>query len=264
MLASNGIHAGGAGLPDFGIASAGRFGKLPHPIPAFGRVERDHAGSADLLVGPESPADVVFLHHLAEGGLPLGSVVAGFAHVHQESGLVAELDDGADGVGGRGALVAVAGVHDLVVKGPIAEDPEIAVPLRSSQEDDVVPVHFADGGDSPFMQGLEQGVELILIFKIGSDGLVDQFVAEDDGFVLVVGGDPLPDVAEQGLRGFAPEKPGIAVTVIDVGTGLSARGVVHVQDQVQAVFAAPIHAAVHEQEAVPAAFRTHVVFVKSL
>lgn len=65
------------------------------------------------------------------------------AHVHRQLGLVAEVDDALYGSLGWFASVAMAGVHDLVVKLPIAERFEVAIPLGTAQQDDVVLVYLS-------------------------------------------------------------------------------------------------------------------------
>ena len=74
-------------------------------------------------------------------------------------------------------------------------------------------------------------------------------------------GDSLPDVAEQPAGRLAFEQPGIAVAVVDVVARLPARRIMHVQDQVQAVLPAPLHAGIDPVETVLAGGQAHVVLV---
>ena len=73
---------------------------------------------------------------------------------------------------------------------------EVTVPLRATQQDDMVGVCLADGGCGSFIQRFQLAVQLFHIAEIGSDRLICQFVAEDNRLVLVIGCNLFPDVAE--------------------------------------------------------------------
>ena len=53
----------------------------------------------------------------------------------------------------------MTGVHDLLVELPVVEHKEEAVPMGTSQQDDVILVYLADGLHTAFVEGLQHGVE---------------------------------------------------------------------------------------------------------
>ena len=114
----------------------------------------------------------------------------------------------------------------------------------------MISVNLADFGHSPFVQRLQVPVQLVLVLEEMRDRLVDKLVSENDRFVTVAGRDIFPNVAEQLLRRFALEKPGVAVAVIDIVARLATGSVVHVEYQIQIVVAAPFHHTVHTRKAV--------------
>ena len=188
--------------------------------------------------------------------------MAYLTHVHGQVHAVAEVDNRLDGSLGRFASVTVAGVHYLVVELGVLERLEITVPLRTAQQDDVVVVHLADGGYTFLIYIFQLAVEFLHVLEVRSNGLVEEFVTEDDRFVLVAVGYPAPDVTVELLADFAVEQPGIAVAVVDVVARLSAGGVVHVEDEVQVRFAAPLYQAVHAGKAVLVGSQPHIVLVR--
>jgi len=119
-----------------------------------------------------------------------------FAHIHGEVYPVAEVDNLLDGCFGGVASVTMAGVHDFIVEGGVGEWAEVTVPLRATQQDDMVGVCLADGGCGSFIQRFQLAVQFFHIAEIGSDRLICQFVAEDNRLVLVIGCNLFPDVAE--------------------------------------------------------------------
>ena len=101
-------------------------------VPIGRLLDAHHTRVVNLLVGPESISDVGFLHGRAEVGLPLVGIVTDLAHVHRQLGLVTEVDDALDGLGGRLTSIAVAGVHNLIVELPVVEWLEVTVPLGTA------------------------------------------------------------------------------------------------------------------------------------
>ena len=148
-------------------------------------------------------------------------------------GLVSEVDDALDGCFGGIASIAMASVHHLVIEDPVVERLEVAIPLSTTQENDVVVVYFTDSLGGTLVETFELGIQLRLQFlgKHGGDRLVHQFVTEDDRFVLVSVGDGLPNLAELLLTSFAHEEPRITISIVDIVAGLTARAVVHVEDE---------------------------------
>ena len=155
-----------------------------------------------------------------------------FTHIHRQIDTVSELDEVADCLFGGVAAIAVASVHDFVIVGRIFERLEIAVPLRTADEHDVIGIHLANCLHRAFVERLEQCVERIHVFKVWGYWLIDEFIAEDYSFILVMESDFLPDIAEKSLALFALKQPGIAVTVVDIVAGLSAGCVVHVENKI--------------------------------
>ena len=133
--------------------------------------------------------------------------------------------------------------------------------MGTTQEDDVVLVHLADGLHTTLVKGLEQQVEGVLVFEIMGDGLVHQLVAEDGGLTLVAVGNLTPDVTEELLALLALEQPGVSMTIIDVIARLTARAVVHVEDEIEVVDLAPAHHGVDALVAVFLPCQSHIVLV---
>ena len=126
----------------------------------------------------------------------------------------------------------------------------------------MVRIDLADGLYRPFVQRFELGIQFVHGLKVGGYRLIDEFIAQDDRLVLVTLGNTLPDVAEELLALLALEKPGVAVAVVDVIARLSARRIMHVEDEVEMVVAAPVHDAVDAGKAVLLRAQTHVIFVR--
>lgn len=107
----------------------------------------------------------------------------------------------------------------------------------------MVVIHLSDCPGSPLVDTFELGIHLCLklLAEHGGYWLVHQFITQYHRFVLVSLGYSLPDVAEELLACFTLEKPGITMSIVDIVACLSARAVVHVQNQMQAVFAAPFY-----------------------
>ena len=187
--------------------------------------------------------------------------MACLTHIHGQTRLVAEVDVVLDGLGCGVAAIAVAGVHDVVIKLPVVEHVEVGIPAGTAQQDHVVGVHLADGAHGTLVQRLEQLVQLLLVLEIVGDRLVHQFVAQNHGLVLVTESDALPDVAEQLLAGLALEQPGIAMAVIDIVARLSAGAVVHVENQVESRGTAPTHHRVDAGKTVLVLGPSHIVLV---
>ena len=187
--------------------------------------------------------------------------MAGLTHIHGQTRLVTEVDVILDGLGCGVATIAVTGVHDVVIKFPVAEHVEVGVPAGTAQQDHVVGVHLADGLDGAHVERLELLVQLLLVLKVVGDGLIHQLIAENHWFVLVAGGNSLPDVDKQLLARLALEQPGIAMAVVDVVARLSAGTVVHVENQVETRVTAPVHHRVDAGKAVLILGAAHVVLV---
>ena len=196
-------QAAGLGLVGTGFAELleGATGclRIAHDdvFPAFRAQNGVHARAVQLLVGPESVANVLLFHHPDEISLPLVAVVTYLTHVHGQVGLLLVTDVVADGCGCGITAVAVAGVHDFIVERPVGEHEEVGIPTGSTQQDDVVLVGLPDGLRGSLVERLQKQVEGVLIGKIVGNGLVHQLIAQDDGLVPVVTGYALPDVAEQ-------------------------------------------------------------------
>lgn len=231
------------------VGTAIGIGEVDHSLPALRHRIAVHAGVAHLLVWPIGVADVVLAHGAAEVGLPLHGVVTKFTHIHRAIGLVAEVDIRLDGLLGGRATVAMAGVHELRVELPVGEALEGAIPLRTAEQDDVVGIDLADHGSDALIKRLDQLVELLLVLKVVGERLVDELVTQDGGLGLVTVGNHAPDAAILLLCLLAFEEPGVAVAVVDVVARLSARGIVHVEDEVEIVGLAPRDDAVDAREA---------------
>ncbi len=126
----------------------------------------------------------------------------------------------------------------------------------------MVVVYLADGGYSFLIYIFQLRVEFFHVLEVRGNGLVEEFVTEDDRFVLVAVGYPAPDVAIELLAGFAVEQPGITVAVVDVVARLSAGGVVHVEDEIQVRLTTPVYKAVYAGKAVLGGGQPHIVLVR--
>ena len=187
--------------------------------------------------------------------------MARLAHIHGQARLVAEVDVILDGLGRGVATVAVTGVHDVVIEGPVAEHVEVGVPAGTAHQDHVVGVHLADSLDGTHVERLELLIQFLLVLEVMGDRLVHQFIAQNHRLVLVAGGDALPDVDEQLLARLALEQPGIAMAVVDVVARLSARTVMHVENEVKTRGTAPVHHRIDAGKAVLILGTAHVVLV---
>ena len=230
-------------------------------VPSLRTLDAHHARAIDFLIGPERVADVRLLQHPHEVALPLHRVVAELTHIHRALNGVAEVDVVTDGLSGSRTSIAVAGVHQLIIVRGIVEHPEEAVPMGAAQQDDVVLVDLANGFHTALVERLQQGVERVLVAEVVSDRLVHQLVAQDDGLLLVAVGYLAPNLAEELLRRFALEEPGIAVPIIDVVARLSAWAVVHIEDEIEPVGTAPTDDAVDALVAILCACLAHIVLV---
>ena len=155
-----------------------------------------------------------------------------FAHVHGQIHAVAELDEMCDSLLACTSAIAMAGVHEFVVVGRVFKWCKIAVPLRTSEENDVVGIYFADSFHAALVQRLYKGVERIFVFPVVWDRLIDKFVAENCGLVLVAVGNIAPNVAHQLLALLALKEPGVTIAVVDVVARLSAGCIVHVENEI--------------------------------
>ena len=126
----------------------------------------------------------------------------------------------------------------------------------------MVAVYLANGLYGPFVERFELLVQLFFVLKVMGDGLVHQLVAKNHRFVLVASGDALPDVAEELLTALAFKEPRIAVAVVDVIARLTARTVVHVENQVESVGTAPTHHIVDTLETIMTSCHTHVILIR--
>ncbi len=185
----------------------------------------------------------------------------GLAHIHRQPRLVAEVDVILDGLGRGITTVAVTGVHDVVIKFPVAEHVEVGVPAGSTQQNHVIGVHLADGLDCPLVERLEFLVQFLFVLKVMGYRLIHQLITENHRLVLVAGCDALPDVDEQLLARLTLKQPGVTMTIVDVVTRLSAWTVVHVENQIEASGTAPVHHRVDAGKAVLFLGATHVVLV---
>ena len=82
-----------------------------------------------------------------------------------------------DGLLGGRSAIAMTGVHQLVIVAGIVEHPEETVPMSPTQEDDVILIDLTDGLHTTLIEGLQQGVERILVLEIVGNGLVHQLIA---------------------------------------------------------------------------------------
>src|ERR1700676_2414912 len=80
--------------------------------------------------------------------------------------------------------------------------------------------------------------------------LIQEVVAEDSRFIAVVRRNPAPDGDGVRLCFSAAVEPWIAPAVVDVRARLSARGAVHIEDDVNAILARPFDESVENAEAV--------------
>ena len=155
----------------------------------------------------------------------------------------------------------MAGVHDVVVEGPVGEHVEVGVPTCTAQQNHVILIHLADGLDRALVERLKLLVQFLLVLEVVGNRLVHQLIAENHRFVLVAGGDALPDVDEQLLAGLALKQPRIAMAVVDVVTRLTSGAVMHVENQVETLGTTPFHHRIDTGKAVLPFGEAHIVLV---
>ena len=125
----------------------------------------------------------------------------------------------------------------------------------------MVRVYFADYRSHSLVKRFQLCVKFVYIIEIWGDRLVYEIIRDNYRFILIILGDALPDVAEELLRSLAFKKPRIAVAVVDVVAGLSARGIVHIQDHIQPMPAAPSDHIIQTFESVLTGGQAHIIFV---
>src|ERR1039457_2917798 len=72
-----------------------------------------------------------------------------------------------------------------------SEDGEVAIPFGSAEDQDVMTINGAYGGCDALVKRFERRVKS-LIARIVWDGLVEQIVAQNCGFVAIVSRQPRP------------------------------------------------------------------------
>src|SRR5262249_24373615 len=112
------------------------------------------------------------------------SVFAGFAHPDGDVVTFAKVEVGPDDALVGSGPVFVEGVGDVRVEG-LAEDREVAVPLRTAEKENVVRVFLSYLGGYSFVERLKQRIQRCELGK-SRDRFIDQIVAEDSGFIAVV------------------------------------------------------------------------------
>ena len=80
-------------------------------------------------------------------------------HIHRQLCLVAEVNVTLYGIFRGRTAIAVTGVHDVIVERPVVEHIEKAVPVGTSQENDMVRVNSTYGLDRPFIKRLQECIE---------------------------------------------------------------------------------------------------------
>ena len=125
----------------------------------------------------------------------------------------------------------------------------------------MVRVYFADYRSHSLVKRFQLCVKFVYIIEIWGDRLVYEIIRDNYRFILIILGDALPDVAEELLRSLAFKKPRVAVAVVDIVSGLSARGIVHIQDHIQTVLAAPSDNIVQTLETVLTGGKAHIILV---
>src|SRR5580658_6393704 len=86
-------------------------------------------------------------------------ILAGFSKPDGNIVTVAEIKIGLDDLFGRRGPVFVEGIHQIGVKGS-AKDGEVGVPLRTTQDDEMVSIRGADGSRESFVERLQ----LVVVF----------------------------------------------------------------------------------------------------
>ncbi len=183
------------------------------------------------------------------------------SHKHRAAALVAKVDIRLNCRSCGVASIAMAGEHQLRVIFRVFQRLEIAVPLWGADKDHMVLVNLTNRRHSPFVEGLELGIEFILIIEICGNRLVYQFIAENHRLVLIIIRNRLPYVAELFLRLLAFKKPRIAIRIVDIVSGLTAGGIMHVKNEIKVVGATPAHHAVYPCKTILAGCKPHVVFI---
>src|SRR5690606_39614221 len=146
--------------------------------------------------------------------------------------------------------VLVEGIHHVVIE-RWSEGAEIRCVLVALDEQDMVRIHLPDGAGDAHIEI----AKVVPGHALRQDGLVDEVVADDERLVGVADRNLTPDLDGPILVrfGLGPE-PRHPVAVAYIARILRAGRRVHVQDDVQAVGAAPSEKRIEELEALLANF----------
>ena len=203
-----------------------------------------------FLVRPPVPSDPVRFRKPGHFEEPRVGVLPRFAQPQRRIVFSAKIQQVVDGAHVRRVPVLVEGVNDIVVPQIFQLRGERGGVVIPFYEEDMVLVDLADGLDESHVQGA-QGFRLrhAVADGVGRYGFVDQVVPDDERFVCVAAGDFGPYGYQLVLVrvGFRPQA-GCAVAVADGAGVLSAGRGVHVQNDVDFVFAAPFDERVDQFE----------------
>src|SRR5579862_9526976 len=89
-------------------------------------------------------------------------------------------------------MIAMEGIDRVLVEG-LSEYGEIVIPLRATEDEDVMRVDLADGRRNTFVKRLQGSVELLKPSVVGNR-LIEQIVAKHGGIVTIVPGEAFPYV----------------------------------------------------------------------
>ena len=156
----------------------------------------------------------------------------------------------------------MASIHYFIVKLRILERLEVTVPLSTTQQNNMVIVHFTDSSYAFLINIFQFTVQFFHIREIRSDRFIEKFIAENYRLILIPVCNLTPNIAVQLLAGFTFKQPGIPVTIIYIITRLSARSIVHIENQIKIGFTTPFHNTVYTGKAILTGSQPHKVLIR--
>ena len=125
----------------------------------------------------------------------------------------------------------------------------------------MVGVHLADSGYSLLIDIFQLTVQFFHIREVRSNRFVEKLITQNHRFIFITLRNLAPDVTIQLLAGFTFKQPGIAITVVNVISRLSARSIVHIKNQIKIGFTTPFHHTVHPGETILIGCQPHKVLI---
>ena len=111
------------------------------------------------------------------------------------------------------------------------------------------------------MERLQLGVQFRNILEIRGDWFIDEVICNDYRLISIILCYPLPNVTEELLRSLAFKEPRVAVAVIDIVSCLSSWSIMHIEDDIKTMCAAPADHVIKPLEAVLISCQSHIILI---